>query len=66
VKLTAEVRGKQTRVRARQESESRTFQRNRGVYGPKKDQTGWRIRNNDELQVVYRKPNTVTTVKYED
>jgi hypothetical protein len=26
------------------------------------DQNGWRIRTNDELQVMYRKPNIVTTV----
>jgi hypothetical protein len=35
----------------------------RKVYGPIKDQNGWRIRNNDELQVMYRKPNIVTTIK---
>jgi hypothetical protein len=28
-----------------------------------KDQNGWRIRTNDELQVIYRKPNIVTTLK---
>jgi hypothetical protein len=26
-------------------------------------ENGWRIRPNDELQVVYRKPNIVTTIK---
>jgi len=31
--------------------------------GPIKDQNIWRIRNNDELQVMYRKANTVTTTK---
>jgi hypothetical protein len=33
------------------------------MYGPMKDQNGWRFRTNDELQVVYRKPNIVTTIK---
>jgi hypothetical protein len=33
------------------------------VYGPINEQNGWRIRNDDELQVMYRKPNTVTTTK---
>jgi hypothetical protein len=28
-----------------------------------KDQNGWRIRTNDELQVMYRKPNIVRTIK---
>jgi hypothetical protein len=32
----------------------------RKIYGPVKDQNGWRIRNNDELQVMYRKTNIVT------
>jgi len=30
---------------------------------PIKDQTGQRIQNNDELQVMYREPNIVTTIK---
>jgi hypothetical protein len=25
-------------------------------------QKGWRIQTNDELQIKYRKPNTVTTI----
>jgi len=29
---------------------------------PQKNQNGWRICSNDELQVMYRKPNIVTTV----
>ena len=33
----------------------------RKIYGPTKDQNGWRI--HDELQAMYRKPNTVTTVE---
>jgi hypothetical protein len=33
------------------------------MYGPIKDQNGWTIRTNDELQVMYRKPNIVATVK---
>jgi hypothetical protein len=35
----------------------------RKIYGPIKDPNGWKIRSNDELQVLYRKPNTVTTIK---
>jgi hypothetical protein len=35
----------------------------RNIYGPIKDQNGWRIRTNDELQVMCRKPNIVTTIK---
>jgi hypothetical protein len=35
----------------------------RKIYGPIKDQIGWRIRTNDEMQVVYRQPNIVTTIK---
>jgi hypothetical protein len=35
----------------------------RKVYGPIKDQNGWRIRTSDELQVIYRKPNIVTIIK---
>jgi hypothetical protein len=35
----------------------------RNIYGPIEDQNGWRIRTNDELQVMYRKPNIVTTIK---
>jgi hypothetical protein len=35
----------------------------RNIYGPIKDPNGWRIRNNDELQVMYRKPNIVATIK---
>jgi hypothetical protein len=35
----------------------------RNVCGPIKDQNGWRIRINDELQVMYRKPSIVTTIK---
>jgi hypothetical protein len=33
------------------------------IYGPIKDQNGWRIRTNDELQALYRNPNIVTTIK---
>ena len=33
----------------------------RKIYGPIEDQNGWRIRTN-ELQVMYRKPNIVTTI----
>ena len=33
------------------------------MYGQVKDQNGWRISPNDELQVTYRKPSTVTTVR---
>jgi hypothetical protein len=42
----------------------KTWQRKilRKIYGPIQDQNGWRIRNNDELQVMYRKPNVVTTI----
>jgi len=29
---------------------------------PKKNENGWRICSNDELQVIYRKPNIVTTI----
>jgi hypothetical protein len=29
---------------------------------PNKKQNGWRIRTNDEFQVLYRKPNIVTTI----
>lgn len=32
-----------------------------GSYGLVKDQNRWRIRINDKLQVMYRRPNTVTT-----
>jgi hypothetical protein len=35
----------------------------RKIYGLVEDQNGWRIRTNDELQVMYRKPNVVTTMK---
>jgi hypothetical protein len=35
----------------------------RKTYGPVKDRNGWRIRTNDELQVMYIKPNIVTTIK---
>jgi hypothetical protein len=35
----------------------------RKIYGPIKDQNGSRIRTNDELQVMYRIPNIVTTIK---
>jgi hypothetical protein len=35
----------------------------RKIYGPIKNRNGWRIRNIDELQVMYRKPNIVTTIK---
>jgi hypothetical protein len=31
--------------------------------GSVKDQNGWRIRTNDELQAVYRQPDIVTTIK---
>jgi hypothetical protein len=34
----------------------------RNIYGSTKDQNGWRIRTS-ELQVMYKKPNIVTTVK---
>jgi hypothetical protein len=29
------------------------------IYGPMKDRNGWGIQTNDELQVMYRKPNVV-------
>lgn len=32
-------------------------------YGPRKDQNGWRILTNDELQVMYIKPNIVTIIE---
>jgi hypothetical protein len=35
----------------------------RKVYSPIKDQNGWRIRTNDELQFIYRIPNIVTKIK---
>jgi hypothetical protein len=35
----------------------------RKIYGSIKDPVGWRIRTNDELQVMCRKTNTVTTIK---
>jgi hypothetical protein len=35
----------------------------RKIYGPTEGQNGWRMRTNDELQVVYSKPNNVTTIK---
>jgi hypothetical protein len=35
----------------------------RKIYGPIKDQNLWRIWTNDELQVMYRKPNILTTIK---
>jgi hypothetical protein len=35
----------------------------RKIYGPVKDQNGWRIQTNDELQTMYKKPNIVTTIK---
>jgi hypothetical protein len=43
----------------------KTWQRKilRKIYGPIKDRNGWRIRTNDKLQVIYRKPNIVTTIK---
>ena len=36
---------------------------NTKVCGPTKGQNSWRIRTADELQVVCRKPNVVTTVR---
>jgi hypothetical protein len=30
---------------------------------PKKHQNGWRIQNNNESQVMYRKPNNITIIK---
>jgi hypothetical protein len=35
----------------------------REIYGPIKDQNGRKIVTNDELQVMYRKLNIVTTIK---
>jgi hypothetical protein len=35
----------------------------RKIYGRIKDPNGWRIRTNDELQIMYIKPNIVTTIK---
>jgi hypothetical protein len=35
----------------------------RKIYGPIKDKNGWRILTNDELQVMYRKRNILTTRK---
>jgi hypothetical protein len=35
----------------------------RKMYSAIKDQNGWRIQTNDELQVMYRKPNIATTLK---
>jgi hypothetical protein len=34
----------------------------RKLYGRIRDQNAWRMENNDELQVMYRKPNIVTTI----
>ena len=34
----------------------------RKIYGRIKDKNAWRTKNNDELQVMYRKPNIVTTI----
>jgi hypothetical protein len=33
-----------------------------GTENTKKDPNAWRIRTNDELQVLYRKQNIVTTI----
>jgi hypothetical protein len=33
------------------------------MYGLVKCQKGWKIRTSDGLQVMYRKPNIVTTIK---
>ena len=35
----------------------------RKIYSSMKGQYGWRTRTNDELQVVNRKPNIVTTIQ---
>jgi hypothetical protein len=35
----------------------------RKIHGPIKDQYGWRIRTNDEMQIMYRKSNIVATIK---
>jgi hypothetical protein len=35
----------------------------RNIYGQIKDKNGWIIRTHDELQVMHRKPNIVTTIK---
>ena len=35
----------------------------RKIYGPIKHKNGWRILTNNELQVMYRTPNNVTTIK---
>jgi hypothetical protein len=42
-----------------------TWQRKvlRKIYGPIKHQNGWRIRTNDELQFMYRKPNIGTAIE---
>jgi hypothetical protein len=42
----------------------KTWQRKilRKIYGPIRDQNGSRIKTNDELQVMCRKPNIVTTI----
>jgi hypothetical protein len=43
------------------ESLFKTWERKilRKIYNTMKDENGWRIRNNDELQVMYRKPDIV-------
>jgi hypothetical protein len=35
----------------------------RKIHGPVKHQNGWRIQIKNELQVRYRKPNNITTIK---
>jgi hypothetical protein len=35
----------------------------RKMHDPIKDQNGWRIRTNGELQVMYKRPYIVTTIK---
>ena len=35
----------------------------RKIYGSMEGQNGWRIRTNDEFQIVDRKPNIVATIQ---
>jgi len=41
-------------------SRIRERKRLRKIHGPVRDPNGWRVRTNDELQVMCGKPNTVT------
>jgi len=41
-------------------SRIRELKRLRKIHGPVRDPNGWRVRTNDELQVMCGKPNSVT------